>query len=326
MKNKLYLLLFCTLMPIYVLALDCNVCNKAIKGKYLQANNKSYCSEKCFDTTLEKCSHCKSPCKDGSMVFMGKNFCSQKCMNAVYKCAICQGPITEAKLLNGPNDSKIFICKTCSQLPPCFFCSLPFPTKTLDDQRNICKNCEKGTINNPADIQKLFQSVRNDLQKLFNYDSKHKIDLRIVDKNKLAELGNNIYTPSANARLALMRYFAEVTEETDSKGNKKKYISHEKCQVFILSHTPKELLLDAIAHELTHDYLRHKLGNLKDLQLEEGFCELVSSLYNQKIGHDYLNERKLTNQDPIYGDGYRKILKIYQENNQDLSKVLQFLQ
>ena len=73
------------------------------------------------------------------------------------------------------------------------------------------------------------------------------------------------------------------------------------------------MLRDALAHELTHDHLRHKVGKVNDLASEEGFCELVASLYNIKTNNSKLNKAKEVNPDPVYGGGYRKMRSIYEK-------------
>ena len=76
---------------------------------------------------------------------------------------------------------------------------------------------------------------------------------------------------------------------------------------------PYAMLLDTFAHELTHDHLRHNVGDVKNLTAEEGFCELAASLYNIQKGNKQLNKVKEANNDPVYGGGYRMMSRIYKK-------------
>ena len=113
--------------------------------------------------------------------------------------------------------------------------------------------------------------------------------------------------------MALMTYYKEVTEKRHFSGKKERFISSESCKIYVLDSIPVAMLYDTLAHELTHDHLRHKVGNVKDPASEEGFCELAAALYNEQKGNRRLNRAKEANTDPVYGGGYRKMRAIYQK-------------
>ena len=98
----------------------------------------------------------------------------------------------------------------------------------------------------------------------------------------------------------------------------------EFCSIYVLSHSPRERLIDSIVHELTHDHIRHNVGSVKNLADEEGVCEVVAALYNQKTGNSFLNKSKKSNPDPVYGGGYRKMMEVYNKNR-NLNKMFEYL-
>ena len=189
---------------------------------------------------------------------------------------------------------------------------LPGAENRLDRQRMICRKCQKSAVSNPAETRRIFNSVRKYLAKEFNFDDKHKISLHIVDAPALEKIAGSTYSPPGAKKIAMMQFQQEITEEKSVLSNKaERRTVKEICRIFILDSTPESVLKDALAHELTHDHLRHNVGKVDNLASEEGFCELVAALYNEKNGNSILNKYKESNKDPVYGGGYRKMRAIY---------------
>ena len=186
----------------------------------------------------------------------------------------------------------------------------------MSDGRTICRNCRKTAVTDEAEVKKIFLKVRKDLAEMFGYDNKHPIELILVNAKELEKKSEKIYSPGGGRRLALMSYNRTVKTVKLPNGNVENKVVAEKCQIYILDTMPRDRLYDTFAHELTHDYLRHYMNGEKgkELDREEGFCELIASLYNIKRGKKELNMEKETNQDPVYGGGYRKMRSYYRVN------------
>lgn len=306
------------------LALNCSVCNKKIRGKYIKDNkNKVFCSNKCYSKTVPKCAYCKKPCTKGAYTFFKKYYCSKKCLNQVSRCNSCNTSSTKVRIIINQDGTKIMVCEKCANQPKCYFCVLPYRTQKLPDGRYICFNCRKTAVTSPQEVHRRFRLVRNRLQKLYKFDPHHHIELKILTLPQLEKESKNIYRIQGGGRMALMRYEYEIQEKTDFRGRKSRKLTRQRCRMFVLSHTPSDLLEDALAHELTHDYLRHNAGNLPDLKIEEGFAEAVAAKYNDSIGKSHLNKRKEINPDPIYGDGYRTMSKMLSERG--FAKTMQYI-
>ncbi len=354
-NRTIALMIFCALAfaPLSIWALNCSLCNVTIKGRYVtiegqalctscyqknqprcdvcnkkltkfvQSDEKKYCSQTCFAKTLPSCSFCHQPCLKQQITFQEKLFCSQRCMDSMFKCYVCQGTLRKSRIFVNPSGKDFMICSNCAIKDKCFYCLLPLPTKTLNDGRKICQSCDNSAPKSDHEIRAIFKDIRNDLAKMYNYDNRHNIGLKIVDNHILQKVSASIYMPEGGKQLALMNYQAEIAT-TKRNGKTQEHITKEICTIYVLKNTPKERLIDALAHELTHDHIRHNVGEVKELANEEGFCELVAALYNKAKGQEYLNNHKTTNPDPVYGDGFRKMWKIYQ-NNKSFEKTLKYV-
>lgn len=312
MKQKLLLILF--LLPVVLAALECSQCGKRIYGNYIKTSKSVFCSKRCYRRTLPRCAGCRGVCEKSVLTFMGKNFCSKQCMGDVFQCAVCRQGLSSSVTMTSPSGEKMIICRRCSRLPSCYYCVFPTSAVPRADGRSICPACRQKAVVNKHEVYRIFQTVRRELAAKFGYDAKHKIQLYIVDAVKLRQLSKSLYSPANSRRMALMTYYKEVTERKRFSGKKERFISAETCRIYVLDSIPRAMLYDTLAHELTHDHLRHNVGNVKDLASEEGFCELAAALYNELKGNRHLNKIKEANTDPVYGGGYRKMRSIYQKH------------
>ena len=323
MKKILLLLSLFSLVPAF--ALNCSVCKKTIKGKYLKNKNGTpFCSEKCFASTAPKCDQCKKPCIRGGYTFMKKTYCSKECMNEVSKCANCDRPTPQnIRIFTNPAGHKKFFCPDCANSPKCYYCAFPYKTSLLPDNRHICYDCKKTAVSSPAVIQQKLKTIRRTLHRMYGFDPNHHIELIILDLPQLEKECRGIYQMENGNRMALMRFEYQINEQKDRRGRKTRTLGRTKCRMFVLKDTPLDLLEDSLAHELTHDFLRHNTGQYTDLSVEEGFAETIAAEYNKSVKRKYLNVRKQNTPDPVYGGGYRKMSEMLKK--QGFKKTLDFI-
>ncbi|MBQ9789453.1 MAG: protein DA1 [Lentisphaeria bacterium] len=307
---KRFLTIIFVLFSSVLWALNCTQCGKKIRGNYIISEGNNFCSEECFHATLPQCSYCQETCVNGYVTFCNQIFCSEHCMYQVYYCDFCkQGSM---KLLNTEyfDGKTIMICQDCSQNnPKCYFCTLPTNHKKLSKNFYICHRCEKTSVTNPQKISNIFKKVRSDLAKLYKFEPNHHIDLIPISADKMQEMTRDLYISESNlTQMGLMscQYFSKM-----QNGRKKLVIKN--CKIYFVEKMPEIMLYETLAHELTHDYLRHNVGEIANLTNEEGFCELVASLYNDYRGKSFLNKRKEFNSDPVYGGGYRKMKQLFSQ-------------
>lgn len=326
-KVRLFLLLLLLLLVTVVSALDCSVCSKKIKRKFLKNDQGTvFCSKECFITTLPSCDNCSEPCEKGVFTLLGKQFCGKECMRKFFRCRSCGKGMEQVVTLQTQWGEKIMICPECRSAPPCYYCSLPGALVKLADQRMICRKCSSTIVSDPVKLQQIFDQIRYNLAKWYGFDRMHVIRFQTVGLPELKKLSGSTYRPENARILALMRYRSQTLQQVNRRGKVTKEIpGRELCQIFILHSVPKDVLIDAIVHELTHDHIRHNVGKVQSLASEEGFCELVASLYNAKIGNGHLNKMKNVNKDKVYGDGYRNMRRIFLRNGRSLSRTLKYV-
>lgn len=289
-------------------ALNCSVCRKKIKGKYMQSKDKKiFCSKTCFAQTAPKCNSCKNPCVEGVFTFMKKTYCSKNCLEKVSRCNSCSTPTSKIFIIVAPDGEKLFFCSNCVKNPKCFFCTFPRKTKKIYDGRHVCSICLKNAVTSHDEIRKIFRKIRHKLHRMYGFDINHTIELNIISLPQLEKLSRDIYKMENGSRVALMRYEFTVNEKSDWRGRRSKSLAKERCRMFLLDNIPLDILEDSIAHELTHDYLRHNVGKVENLSVEEGFAEAIAAEYNKTVRRTKLNTRKQNTPDPVYGDGYRKM-------------------
>ena len=322
LKNLSVILLLtaCSLLS----ALDCSICRRKIKGRYIKdSKGKVYCSENCFARTAPRCTACRNPCIKGSYNLNGKVYCSEKCIDQLNKCENCGNPARPMHTLINQDGDKMQLCSNCTNAPKCYFCAMPYRTQKLYDRRYICQKCSKSAVTSKQQMQSALTRVRRHLKNLFGFDNTHYIELVPVSLHELEKESQGIYFAPGGGRMALMRHEFKIVEKTDIRGRKSTSVQDEKCRIFVLTHTPSDMLDDALAHELTHDFLRHNAGKINDLKIEEGFAEAIAAKFNDYVKKSNLNKRKKINPDPVYGDGYRMMKDMLDRIG--FKKTLQFI-
>ena len=327
MKKIYIFLILLTIHPLMASVLRCSECDRRISGKYLRNDQgENFCSGKCFKKSLPTCDKCRRACEDGTVTLMGKTFCSSRCAGDYFHCSSCGKGMTQIATYQTLTGEKLFICPDCRRGEPCYYCSIPGASVTLMDKRKICRKCNSSAVTDPREVGKIFNTLRRNLAKWYGFDQKHDIELHVVGLPELEKNSASLYRPEGSRQMALMKYRAKVRQKFNRKGEvKKEKVIDDECHIFVLHTVPRKSLIDALAHELAHDHLRHNVGKVKVLADEEGFSELVASLYNTKIGNSQLNKLKEANPDKVYGGGFRKMRRLYLKNGRSLKKLMEYL-
>ncbi len=296
----------------------CSVCGKSVgegtkQGEYLKVNGKIFCSDKCFERSLPKCAACGKPAKKQirSADDVSKVYCSQECyQTSLPKCELCQNPLNSWKEMSGH-----IYCNQCADLPKCLDCRLPGASIELPDGRHICQACEKEAVISRDQAQKLFEKVRADIKQQLNLSTDHRITFKLVDARELGRItGVTVFSEQGLYSHKWKTYQTAKTKVPDS----------DTFVIYILSHLTPKYFYNIAAHELAHDIHDAYFPYAKGRELEEGFAEYVSSLMNACWGNDSLNLEKLQNQEKIYAQGYQRFLKIAEKNG--LTDVLAYME
>ena len=94
-------------------------------------------------------------------------------------------------------------------------------------------------------------------------------------------------------------------------------------KIYVLDYFQKIKFAGVLAHELLHVW-QYEKGISLSSQLTEGLCNLASYLVYEDINTDlsrmyikFLQE----DSDPIYGDGFRKVLEVYKRKKNIIDTV-----
>ena len=293
----------------------CSVCQKTCEGRYLVSPQGNYCSQACLDKTLPRCGNCSKVCRKGYVKAKNKHYCSQECARegTAVKCMRCGKPFNAG--MKVPNVYGEFLfCKDCSKAPKCLVCERP--VKQLRRQNNgsyLCKDCDVNVIRKKSELDQLFREVKLQLGKRFNFKFDHFIAL---------ETRHYGMDPSVrfveSGELGFFHYTGReiiTTPGVINLGGKKPSVRYEneKCSIVIMDWLPRRKAAEVLAHELAHDYMRHRWYYINDTKVQEGFAEFVASEYNIATGSSKWNYRMELSRDPVYGEGYRMVRAWYKK-------------
>lgn len=257
-------------------AVLCDQCGGALGAEYYEAADRSFCSEECF-----------------------KHF---------FVCARCGKFSEEIESHANIVGEDIFFCPECAKKERCFFCDGFDNLERVEDDRILCETCRKEGVASEEDAAAILDEVRQSLFERFQFPKEHEIPLEITTFARISEA-----TPHDDGLAPLATHVTQSPVNVHL-GNDGKIVLTPlpiECKIQILSHSPRDLLMDSLAHELAHDFVRRRFFAIDDLKIEEGFAEFVAAQCNILWKREALNIRKDYNEHPIYGDGYRLFRDTY---------------
>lgn len=185
----------------------------------------------------------------------------------------------------------------------------------LDDGRCQCSNCLSVTVCLPSHVEWAKTRVYEILKNSGVDELPTDIPISIVSPRQMAEISGstqiNIMQPGlAKHTVSGLPFFQTRTHH-----------------IYIFNMMSRLHFAGVLAHELLHVWINEKGYSLKHAD-EEGICNLGSYLlYTQassKATKIHLM-RMAENPDPIYGEGYRKVKKIFDSTQGDIKKVVERL-
>ena len=297
--------------------LYCQICSKKIVNRYLKGSDgRIYCSKKCIEKTIPRCESCKKICREGAYKVKNSFYCSKACAekSVLPGCASCTEPIKKWMSLPTPY-GKFNYCHSCWEQAKCLLCMRPVRNmQKLPNGNFICRYCNKDIVKNKAEMQQIFDRVRQDLAQQFNFKNDHPIKLEMCSFSKYENW-------DTTREFGLYKYNGRIIFREPSligKWLKKKTtvrFEDEHCMIVVMDDLPRSKAAEVIAHELAHDYMKHRWYFIKSELLREGFAELVAAEYNRYCGNERWNYRMEINPDKIYGDGYRQMRAYFKKGS-----------
>lgn len=287
----------------------CSVCKKKLKRNFLRSSdNKFFCDKKCFETTRPRCSQCKRSIDGKYFRADNKPYCSQDCVEraSMIKCMRCGKAVNKGSFIESAY-GKFLTCLPCGKIRGCVVCHRAHrKMRQMPNRCYICRDCDHNIVDDLRELQQVLEQVRSTLQRKLRFTFDHPIYLEMRSFGRdpsepfdgRQEMGLYIY----NGRMSVTKVLPGEYWH-DKKAEVK--ITDEKCVIVIMDSLPKFKACEIMAHELAHDYMRHRWPYIKDLKYCEGFAELVAAEYNRLSGYGKWNYRMEMNPDKVYGDGYR---------------------
>ena len=195
---------------------------------------------------------------------------------------------------------KLYNCSVCSRI-------LPDNTNSLSDGRKICEHCLSQVVKSQKKIDWIENIVRDTFKKNAITGIPKNILIKIVDATTMSKhKGLSVSVPNLKG----------LTVYNSMPNNVNNY------KIYVLDTLPKIVFAAILAHEMLHVWqYENKLNPPKDIC--EGFCNLgsylVLSVIDKPLSKFYI-EQLYINTDPIYGNGYRKVKKTF--DNKGLTAVL----
>ncbi len=273
------------------------------------------------------CCVCGKKCTGKYYIKDGKAFCSDACLGKLYRCASCGVALgTSANprftTLKDIHENDIYFCQECMKKTGCYFCGSRKGTTQLRDGRTICSTCSEHAIFKTEDAIPILKAARKMLYENFGFPNDREIPLKVVTTVEFQRhLSHSHATPNA---LAL--HLTEVNGSTQlSDDGKILTVQLEEIDsgMIVLEGSPAEMAFDSIAHELTHEFIRRRFYHIDDPKIEEGFCEAIAAACSILHGFPSLATRRISNDDPIYGDGFRIMYTMLQDRGWD--ETMKFL-
>ncbi len=256
----------------------CSICRTTIQGEYRRLNEKVFCGDTCFQTTLPSCKICTTPVKKGFTV------------------------------------TQYTYCERCmKEKATCFSCGLPaaYPT-ALDDGREICVNCMRWAVKDSKGAQQNYERARRQLEAWTALKHASVPVLVLVDKNEMQRLSGHLRKSDSPVSIRGLYSRQIMMTKKGLFGTWKEAPELDQEKIYIVDHLHDSVFRVVATHELMHDLIHEHFPRLKEapLWVHEGICQQAAAeLCRRRNYADTLHgiEESL---DPDYGDGFRYIKQV----------------
>jgi len=283
----------------------CRNCSKSLVNQnFYKYEDKYYC-EKCYNEKfVPKCGYCGKPITGQYISFENKLYHDDCYSNHVAKvCSVCGEIINEEYFIDFWGNEYHSYHK--DRMPMCDYCGRLICDKLTGggvqygDGRHICNLCRRETIDD-IDVASNIMTEMSVILKRYGIEvSPKKINLQLVDKNRLKELSS-------------------INEEDQAGLTKYEYKSlagiktAESFNIYILYGMPELDFRTTMAHELMHVWLYNEASLEMDPALTEGSCNYASYLFlldGRGRKAEYILQVMEENPNLFYGEGYRRVKK-----------------
>lgn len=226
------------------------------------------------------------------------------------KCTICNSDIRGRYLIDAWQQPicahhTVEYCSACGRFVKPSDLHLP-------DGRCLCSFCQPSIVTTPQHIEWVEIRVRAILASHGITDISQNVPIHIVSPAEMARKNRskqiNLLQPGLTLTAQMMGLFFSKCRHT----------------IYMFDYLPKVQFAGVLGHEMLHVWQNEKGISLPP-PLTEGFCNVGSYVVYQSIGNElakYYVKRLEENTDPVYGDGFKEVKRIYAER-QDLLKTVE---
>lgn len=248
----------------------CGYCSKPILSSYIEDDSAVYHSTCFYDHVVDRCMVCKNALMDAYYDDSFGNMVCSDDFERILKCQSCA-----RFMIDGPGSAH-----------------LRYP-----DGRMMCASCQKTAIHDLDEAGAIMKDVVI-LLGAEGIDITPEIKMRLVTLDELSRLSDG-FTPDQMG--------ITIFKKQSIAGG---YWSNSDYKICILFGLPAYHFRVIMAHELMHVWLfKNGRADKIELTLCEGSCNYASYLILSRDKSEkgqLLLERFVTDDDPVYGEGFRK--------------------
>ncbi len=253
--------------------LKCDYCKKDITGQYVQSNGKNYHAD-CYEKHIAlRCDLCGRVIKGEYIVDSWGNKYHKEHERSVPACQYCGRLISERTSRGGT---------------------------VYSDGRYVCGYCLADAVGDMTTARRIMKSVKEKLGLAGINIENGAVKLTLTDRDGLRHISWTGHSDESG----LTKYTEQTIDGVCIVRN---------FEIFILKGMPRIVFTEIIAHELMHVWLYTNASKKLALALSEGSCNYASFIIlNQSYGTmaEFELGNLLTNPDPIYGDGFRRVKRL----------------
>ncbi len=284
----------------------CAACGRAIDGEFIETEGKTYHPEHFL------CGYCKLPIENIRYVVHEKTNYHPHCYeeHIALRCALGDGIIDGEYLRD--HWGNVYHLSHEHDADQCDYCRR-FISKTLtgggykyDDGRIICSLCARSAVDDVDEAGKLMAEVARHLRRVGLAVDLDSIRLRLVDLDRMRQL-------AAASSHELKGYTHFIRYSSSGEGDPDNIAT-----VYVLHGMPRVDVIATLAHELTHVWQLTHGRKENDDALCEGSSNYAAYLVLKEYSGpetEYLVKKMLENQDPVYGEGFRRVKRFAEERS-----------
>lgn len=285
--------------------LVCDHCGQVLDEKWTVYQGKKYHPE-CFKNGVQpRCGICGMTIA-GEYTEDAEGVYHMACYKArkLPRCSVCDWPIEEGKYIQDVWGNISHESHGGKPYSLCSSCSIIISEKTskggfeYKDGRMICGICRESAVFHTAEIEEQLRVVGALLTTAGFPPLPKGITINLIDLKTLLKKSGS-YKKNTKGL---------TNSSVKSIGSIRLSSQHD---IFILHGLPKTEFRGVLAHELLHVFLSDWETSLNEQKME-GFCNLGSRIIYQNDPSKHaqiLLENLERDPDPVYGDGYRLMLK-----------------